>query len=166
MSGGGGWSRRRCQRALPLWLLRPRRGTTGPVLSHKLRGKIPRTLLELALVLSSGCDRGVVAVCQGEEGKKHYGGKPTADLAATARRLPWPPSHARSLYFLLPGLPDAGEPAERDHRHSRFGFPSGGSEGWCLLSFCGKESSEFLLEFGQVRGLSEHSAWAVLVSMK
>lgn len=165
MSGGGGWSCRRCRRVLPLQPPRPRCGTTGPALGHKPRGKIP-LCCSSCWRWSSECDGGFVAVCQGEEGKKHYGGEPTAHLAATARRLPWLPSHARSLYFLLTGLPDAGEPAERDHRHSRFGFPSGGSEGWCLLSFCGKESSEFLPEFGQVQALLECSAQAVLVSMK
>lgn len=63
------------------------------------------------------------------------------------------------LFFLHVGLPDAFKPAERDHGNSRFGFPSGGSKGLCLLSlFCGKEASEFAPKVRQVQALWKHNA--------
>lgn len=65
------------------------------------------------------------------------------------------------LYFLPVGLPDAFKPAERDHRNSRFVFPSRGSKGLCLslsLLSCGKETSEFVPKVRQVQALSTQNA--------
>lgn len=68
-------------------------------------------------------------------------------------------SHELSLFLACIGLPDAFKPAERDHRNSRFGFPSCCSKGLCPLSlFCGKVSSEFVPKVRQVQALWKHNA--------